>query len=205
METVLYLVRHAQAQPLPAVAESEWALSAHGQMQARALVPILTALGIQRVYSSPFRRSQDTLRPFAEENEIPLLVHDGLRERRLATSWIGDFRPVWERSWADFSYALDGGENSLVCRSRMAETVAALCASHRGEVLAAGSHGYAIGLFLTTLDPAFGIIEASALRTPEIIRLVANQAGLRWDRTFNAGADFDAIATHFRQTPGIKA
>lgn len=203
--TTLYLVRHAQARPLPEETEPEWALSETGRTQAEALVPVLSGLGIQRVYTSPFRRSRDTLRPFAAAAGLKLVEHEGLRERCLTSGWIGDFREIWQRSWADLGYTLDGGESSLVCRTRMVAAVQEIAERHPGEIIALGSHGYSIGLFLTTLAPTFGIEEASAMRTPDIFKVVLEGPALRWDRGFHAGARFDAIATHFRQTPGIVA
>lgn len=185
--------------------EPEWALSERGEQQADALVPILAALGIEHVYSSPFRRCRDTLRPFAERTGVPLTIHPGLRERCLSSQWLGDFREVWERSWADFSFALEGGESSRTCRDRIAAAVADIVASAPGRTLALGSHGYSIGLLLTTLDPTYGIREAGTLRTPEIIKLVHEGDVLQWDRDFSLGAAFDQIATHFRLTPGIVA
>ncbi len=205
MATTLYLVRHAQANPLRAVPEPEWELSERGQAQAAGLVPVLTALGIEAVYSSPFRRSIDTLRPFTTARELPLQVRDGLRERCLSRDWIADLRDVWQRSWADLSYALEGGESGLVCRSRMAGAVRAIAEDNPEGTVALGSHGYAIALLLTTLDPSFGVREASALRTPEIVRLRWDKNVLTWDREFEPGAEFDALATDFRLTPGIVA
>src|SRR5664279_1506763 len=118
--TTLYLIRHAQSLPLPEQAEPDWALSPLGENQARALVAVLGPLGIQRLYCSPYRRCRATLAPFAKEVEIDVALDEGLRERRIAAVWMSDFREVWRRSWEDFSYAHEGGESSLVCRTRIA-------------------------------------------------------------------------------------
>lgn len=205
MSTTVYLVRHAQAQPLPEIPEPDWALSSRGAEQAVLLVPILTRLGIHRLYSSPFRRAVDTVTPFARAADLELQIEQGLRERTLSSAWIGDFRDVWHRSWNDLSYALEGGESGAVCRDRMVAAVRRLTDRHAGETLALASHGYSIGLLLTTLDPDFGGAEAGALRTPELLRLVRDGSDLSWDRSFQPGPAFDRIATHFRATPGIVA
>jgi 2,3-bisphosphoglycerate-dependent phosphoglycerate mutase len=203
--TTLYLVRHAQSQPSAEIPEPEWPLSATGAEQARALGPLLAALGVRRIYSSPFRRCRETLAPAAAALGLELQLHEGLRERRLSTAWIGDYREVWRRSWEDFSFVLEGGECSWTVRSRMAAAVAEIAARHPGETLALGSHGYAIGLLLHTCEPAFGAAEAGALRTPELVRMTFSAGQLAWDRAFRPGAEFDRIATDFRRTPGIVA
>ena len=121
--TTLYLIRHAQSHPHPEVPEADWPLSAVGEEQARGMVAVLRPLGIQRIYSSPFRRCRDTLAPFAQAAGLELALHEGLRERRIAGQWVSDFREVWWRSWADFEFALPGGETSTACRARIAAAV----------------------------------------------------------------------------------
>jgi 2,3-bisphosphoglycerate-dependent phosphoglycerate mutase len=203
--TTLYLVRHAQSVPLMQQPEPEWRLSSIGTAQADGLVPVLTALGITRIYTSPYQRCRDTLAPFATARGLELQVHDGLRERRIAGQWVTDLRDVWQRSWADFSYTLDGGECSWTCRARIAAAVDEIVARHPGETIALGSHGAAIALFLHFVDATFGIRDASAIRTPELVKVTHRNGGYTWHRDFAPGAAFDALATDFRQTPGIVA
>ncbi|PTX97747.1 histidine phosphatase family protein [Opitutus sp. ER46] len=205
MQTILYWVRHAQSLPLPTVTDEERTLSPRGYEQAKEMVPVLQALGADRIYTSPFRRCRETLQPFAAAARLPLLEHAGLRERCFGTAWIDDFRDIWRQSWADFSYAVPGGENSLVCRDRVAAAAAELVRRHPGETLVLGSHGNAIALFLSSITPGYGIEAAGAVRTPDLLRVVHDGQRFTWDQSFVPGAAFDAIATDFRLTPGIKA
>ena len=203
--TTLYLIRHAQSLPLPAQPEPDWRLSPLGEEQAARLVPILQALGIRRLYCSPYLRCRATLAPFARHAGIDAELDPGLRERRIAAVWIGDFRDVWSRSWADFAYALEGGETSWTCRERIGAAIEAIVARHAGETIGLGSHGNSIGLFMNYVDPAFGVVEASALRTPEITKVVHRAGQFHWDRSFAPGTEFDGLATDFRRTPGVIA
>lgn len=202
---ILYLVRHAQSQPSQAVPEAAWPLSPVGLAQAEGLVPILRRLGVGRLYTSPYARCRGTLAPFAEASGLPLTVHEGLRERKIAGQWMSDFREVWTRSWADFAYCLEGGESSWTCRARMADAVTEIAQRHPAETVALGSHGAAISLFMHYVDATVGITEASALRTPEVIRIEHRDGVFCWDRSFTAGSDFDRLATDFRKTPGVVA
>lgn len=203
--TTLYLIRHAQALPLPVQDEPDWALSPLGEQQALALAAVLVPLGIQRLSCSPYRRCCATLAPFARQEGIDVVMDPGLRERRIAAVWMSDFREVWRRSWGDFSYAHEGGESSLVCRARIAAAVEAIVARHPGETIGLGSHGNAIGLFMSYVDPSFGLEEATRLRTPEVLRVRHRDSRFTWDRSFSAGAAFEALATDFRATPGVVA
>lgn len=203
--TTLYLVRHAQSRPLAHQPEPEWRLSEIGAEQARGLVGVLRSLGVQRVYTSPFQRCRDTLAPFAAAQGLAAVVHEGLRERRVSEQRVMDFRAWWARSWADFSYALEGGECSWTCRSRIVAAAEEIARQHPGETIALGSHGNAIGLFLHTMDASFGIAHASALRTPEIVKVTHRAGCFTWEKTFSAGPEFERLATDFRLTPGIVA
>ena len=203
--TTLYLIRHAQSQPRPERAEPDWPLSARGEDQARGLVAVLRPLGIQRLYCSPYRRCRDTLGPFAHTAGLEVVLEERLRERRIARGWISDFRDVWRRSWEDFDYALEGGETSRACRRRVVAAVAAIVSRHPGETLGLGSHGNAIALFLSHVDPTFGLVEATRIRTPEISRVVHRDGRYVWERDFSAGPAFEALATDFRETPGVVA
>ncbi|MSU51147.1 MAG: histidine phosphatase family protein [Opitutus sp.] len=188
--TTLFLVRHAQCLPLTEQPEPEWVLSALSAAQAHGLVPVLRSLGVERIYSSPYRRCRDTLAPFAAAHGIEVALHGGLRERRIAGQWVPDFREGWKRSWADFSYAHEGGEDSWTCRHRIAAAVGEIVQRHPGETLALGSHGNAIALFLHSVDPSFGMEAASALRTPEIVKVTHREGGFVWEKTFSAGEEF---------------
>jgi 2,3-bisphosphoglycerate-dependent phosphoglycerate mutase len=203
--TTLYLIRHAQALPLPEQNEPDWALSSLGESQARALVAVLDPLGIRRLYCSPYRRCWATLAPFGHAAGVDVALDEGLRERRIAAVWMSDFREVWRRSWEDFSYAHEGGESSQVCRARIAAAVEAIVARHPGEIIGLGSHGNAIGLFMNYVDPAFGVAEATRLRTPEVMKVLHRDGRFSWDRSFSAGEMFDELATDFRATPGVVA
>jgi len=203
--TTLYLIRHAQSLPQADQPEPDWPLSAAGEAQARGLGAVLPPLGIQRLYCSPYRRCRDTLGPFARAAGLEVVLDEGLRERRIAGGWISDFREVWRRSWEDLDYALEGGETSRVCQQRMVATVAAIVARHPGETLGLGSHGNAIALFLSHVDPAFGLVEATRIRTPEISKVVHSAGRYAWERDFSAGPRFEALATDFRETPGVVA
>jgi 2,3-bisphosphoglycerate-dependent phosphoglycerate mutase len=203
--TTIYLIRHAQSLPRPEQEEPDWALSPVGEEQARGLVPVLRALNIRRLYSSPYRRCRDTLAPYAAAAGLEVVLESRLRERRIAGGWISDFREVWRRSWEDLSFALDGGESSWTCRRRIAAAVEAIVARHPGETIGVGSHGNAIALFLHYVDPTFTVADASAIRTPEISRVVHADGRFAWERGFSAGPEFEALARDFRETPGVVA
>jgi 8-oxo-(d)GTP phosphatase len=87
--TSLLLLRHATA-----IKRSDWTgeervrpLSNKGKEQAQSLAPLLQAYGIERLIASDTLRCTDTLRPYAEQQELrveeePLFSETGFKQRR---------------------------------------------------------------------------------------------------------------------------
>ena len=75
--TTVIFVRHAEKAAVP---EDDPALSAAGQRRAaelkRQLVDADVVAGIDAVYATPFRRTEETARPIAEALELPLSSYD---------------------------------------------------------------------------------------------------------------------------------
>ena len=169
-DTRIYLLRHAESERSPDVPEPDWPLSGNGRTQANDLVPILAALLISAVYSSPYPRAADTVRPFADQAGLDVNLIQDLRERRLTsglaprTRW----REWLERAWADFDWAPPSGESSAQCQHRVAASLLGLATDHPGESVLAASHGNAIALFLNSIDESFGFQEWEKLRNPDL-------------------------------------
>ncbi|MFM6980904.1 MAG: NUDIX hydrolase [Micrococcales bacterium] len=78
----LIVLRHGKATP-----RSDWKkgeatrpLLATGKQQAKALVPMLSALGIKRVISSPWERCASTVKPFATAKGYPITERTQISE-----------------------------------------------------------------------------------------------------------------------------
>lgn len=88
----LIVARHAEAVPrrdYSGSSDSERPLSSRGEKQAAALVPLLDAFGIARVYSSDSKRCLDSVRPYARTHHVavahePLLSEPGFEASRHA-------------------------------------------------------------------------------------------------------------------------
>lgn len=86
----LVLVRHARAikrsvwnQPdkrTPEEDEATRPLTDLGEKRARALLPILSAYGVEELLTSPWKRCFDTLEPYAQATGLPLPVQPALTE-----------------------------------------------------------------------------------------------------------------------------
>jgi 2,3-bisphosphoglycerate-dependent phosphoglycerate mutase len=177
-----YLVRHAQSQPSREVDQDDWPLSSLGSAQALELRDELSAYGIERIYSSPYPRALATVKPLADALGCGVVVMDDLRERRLSTQYIDDWRVQVAKTWLDFDYAPPSGESSRACQQRMLNCLAQILRGTRATRIAVCSHGNAIALLLNALEPSFGFEQWGAMRNPHVYRLTWQADALDWVR-----------------------
>lgn len=198
MEKTVYFVRHAQSHPSQSTHFSQWPLSDLGRLQADTLANCLNGLGIQKIYSSPFLRCLDTVRPFAKLSGVDIEIRDDLRERLVTHGIAG--QDLWEKSWDDFNFAVPSCESSLDAQRRFVAAVNHIVETANEDVLAISSHGNVIGLFLNHLDGRFSRFDAEKIINPHLLKFQKVGAEFRWDRHFELAA-LNEVATHHSATP----
>ena len=183
--TTVYLLRHAESQPDAAVRESDWPLSERGQQQALDIVPVLTSLGIDQVYSSPYLRAVETVRPFVERAGKPLGFHADLRERRsMFVSGEPDFIVQVRRTWEDFRFTPPGGESGAACQRRVVRAITDIVGRRPRATLLVSSHGIAISLLLNTIDHSFDFDGWAAMKNPDLFKIEVSGTSFAWDRSW---------------------
>jgi 2,3-bisphosphoglycerate-dependent phosphoglycerate mutase len=166
---MLYVLRHAESTVLPDEPESDWPLSERSNAQAHALVDQLARRQIDALYASPYRRAVATVRPLAEDRNLPVRTDDRFRERELTDQWLDDHRSALRRVWDDFDLVLPGGESSAECQRRVGAAVSDLRTRHEeDERVLVCSHGNAIGLYLHRLDASFGFEAWREMQNPDL-------------------------------------
>ena len=106
MMTTVYLVRHAESEPNRKIPEPKWPLSVLGQEQAINLISILTDLEVTKLYSSPYHRAFDKVKPFANKMKLEIIIDEDFRERKLTNGFVDDFFAILSKSWKDFNFKL---------------------------------------------------------------------------------------------------
>ena len=162
----LLLIRHAQATGQA----SECELTEAGRAQAGHLSKRLRTLGINRLYSSPFRRAIATVQPYAGRADLEIEIVDDWRERVLARAPLANWQDHIKRSFQDRDYAATGGEShnhvsqralaSLTCRKGWSDGIPAMA-----------SHGNLIASLLSLVDVEFGYGEWADMRNPDLFWL----------------------------------
>jgi 2,3-bisphosphoglycerate-dependent phosphoglycerate mutase len=186
--TTLILVRHAQSAPDPALPERDWPLSEAGVGQAAALAPVLAALGVDALASSPFIRAIETLKPYATAAGLDIVVDEDLRERALG-GWMPDLADVEEairHMHADLDFQLEGGESGRACLARFEAALARTVAANPGRTIAVGSHGGVLGHLISRHASSLPDRFWRRIRNPHLFIFDAG-AEMRWigERTFD--------------------
>ena len=126
-------------------------------MADRALVTeFLSDKQIHAVLSSPYKRSVDTVKEFADRNNLPIELIDDFRERKIDSVWIEDFNAFAVQQWTDFTYKLSDGECLQEVQERNISALRQVLAKRRGQNIVIGSHGTALSTVINYFDSSFG-------------------------------------------------
>jgi 2,3-bisphosphoglycerate-dependent phosphoglycerate mutase len=186
MTTTVYLVRHAHA---------EWSeddarpLSRAGLDAAPLLTDRLLPNPIVAVYSSPSRRSVETVTPLASRRGLVLELVEDLRERRLPPVAAVDFDRAVLEAWRRPERAVPGGESNVQAQARGLAALRVILDRHPGRQVAVGTHGNLLALMLNGLDSSFGYDLWRRMSFPDVYRVAFDDGQLgRVDRLWDDGA-----------------
>jgi 2,3-bisphosphoglycerate-dependent phosphoglycerate mutase len=185
-DTTIYLVRHAHA---------EWRdddsrpLSNAGIEAARVVADRLESRPIRAVYTSPSRRSVETVEALAGRLRLrPELVPD-LRERELPAVPTGEYEALVRQAWRHPAEAPGGGESNVRAQARGLVVLRTVVARHVGSQAVLGTHGNLLALILNALDPKFGYEFWRGLSFPDIYQVTFSGTQYRGvERLWEAGS-----------------
>ena len=106
---VIYFVRHAEPN-FDNHDDKNRELSFKGLIDRNNVTKYFENIEIDKIYSSPFKRAIDTIKPCSEIKNLNINIIDDFRERSVG-KWIENFDEYAQKQWDDFNYKLDGGEN----------------------------------------------------------------------------------------------
>jgi 2,3-bisphosphoglycerate-dependent phosphoglycerate mutase len=170
--TTIYLVRHAHADWSD---DDDRPLSIAGHGAARRLAMVLAAKPITAVYSSPHRRSVQTVAPLADTLGLSIQHVSDLREREVPAVPAHEFLGFMERTWRSPELSLNGAESNVAAQTRGLAALRQIVAASRGTHVAAGTHGNLLTLILNGLDPSFGFEFWRTLSNPDVFSLTFDQ------------------------------
>ena len=153
--TTVYLVRHAQPN-YDNHNDEERELTEKGMKDRQLVTKYLSDKNIDVVLSSPYKRAIDTVKDFADKNLLDIKIIPDLRERKIDSCWIEDFKSFAMRQWEDFDFKLSDGESLNEVQTRLIAALTDILQTYKGKNIAIGGHGTAISTIINYYDRSFG-------------------------------------------------
>ncbi len=152
--THIYLIRHAEPD-FSVHDDATRPLSPKGLEDAERIQAFFSCIPVHAFYSSPYKRSIDTMKSAADAQGKSIKLIDDFRERAVSNEWIDDFDAFALRQWSDFNFRLPHGESLNETTTRNIRALSKILARHQNETVAIGSHGTAISTIIHHYDPSF--------------------------------------------------
>ncbi len=152
--TRIYLLRHAQPD-YTHIYDRTRPLTAQGLADAKAAAALFADKQIDAIYSSPYKRSYDTVLPTALTLGKRIITDYRFREREKGAGG-NRSRELYQKRWADFTFHEPGGECLLSVQQRNIRALGELLRLYRDRNVLIGTHGTALCTILQYYDPAFG-------------------------------------------------
>lgn len=152
--TRVYFVRHAQPD-FSHKQDSDRPLSAEGKKDSALVLEILKDLPVDEFYSSPYRRSYDTIVPAAEYFGKTIRIVEDFHERVAGEN--GNIKEMFEKRWADFDFCEEGGESLNSVQKRNINALHTVLKENDGKSIVIGTHGTALSSILNYFNPDFNV------------------------------------------------
>jgi 2,3-bisphosphoglycerate-dependent phosphoglycerate mutase len=143
-------------------------LSHAGRQQSERIADLLGGHDIAAIISSPYTRAMQTVQPLADRLRMTIAIDPDLRERRLSSGPLEDFRASLEATWQDFELVHPGGESSAAAQARVSRAIRRIAALGGSRDVVIATHGNALALFLRTLDPRVDFAFWNGMSLPDV-------------------------------------
>ncbi len=153
--THIYFIRHAEPD-FSVHDDATRPLTRKGLEDASRIQAFFSCIPVHAFYSSPYKRSIDTIKGAAYAQGKSIALIDDFRERAVSNEWIDDFDTFARRQWSDFDFRLPQGESLNETASRSIRALSNILERHQNKTVAIGSHGTAISTIIHHYDPSFG-------------------------------------------------
>lgn len=151
--TKIFFVRHAQPQH-DHVDDRTRPLTEEGIADSKIVLETLKDKSISAFYSSPYKRSVDTIQEVADYYGLNIQTDERFREREKGPN--GNNHGMFQKRWADHDYHEDGGESINMVQKRNIEALKEILQQNNGGNIVIGTHGTALSAIMNYYNPAYG-------------------------------------------------
>lgn len=150
--TKVYFVRHAQP-------EHDWIedrtrpLTLEGVEDSKKVLEFLKDKNIDHFYSSPYKRSMETIAETANYYSKEIITDERFREREKGQD--GNNHGMFQKRWDDHEFHEAGGESLKMVQDRNIVALQEILAEHRDYNIVIGTHGTALSTILNYYDEQY--------------------------------------------------
>lgn len=150
--THIFLVRHAQP-------DFSWEedrtrpLTKEGIEDSKKVTELLRDKHIHCFFSSPYKRSIDTIKESALEYQKEIKIEERFRERESGKG--GNQKELFEKRWSDFAFSEKDGETLKEVQDRNIQALMEILKEHSGKNIVIGTHGTALSTILNYYNNLF--------------------------------------------------
>lgn len=169
--TVIYFVRHAE--PDHSIKDERTRpLSSEGTRDSEQLIDVFKNIHVDSFYSSPYKRSFETILPTAKYFHKTIVTEERFRERRPGIN--SNHQDMFEKQWHDLDFHEPDGESIREVQKRNIEALHDVIHEHANKLLVIGTHGTALSSMLNYYDSRFGYADFMRIINwmPYILRMV---------------------------------
>ena len=157
MKTTIYLVRHAESDHAVRDAKTR-PLTEKGMKDAEKLTAFFEDIPVSRIFSSPYLRAVQTVKPLSDKRNLPIVTDDRVRE------WMGGrpfpheiFENRMREMFEDESSTNGGAESLKALKKRTREFTMHLLTRFPGETIVVGTHALALTALSMNFDQKIGL------------------------------------------------
>ncbi|SCG82419.1 phosphoglycerate mutase [Proteiniborus sp. DW1] len=161
--TKIYFVRHAQPD-LSVQDDLLRPLTEKGIVDSKKVTEFLLDRGITKIFSSPYKRTYDTVKDFADKSNLDINIIEDFRERKIDDVWIEDFNTFAKEQWNNFDYKLERGESLNEVQKRNIAALLKIIKENPRENIVIGTHGTALSTIINYYDKNFDYSEFERIK-----------------------------------------
>ena len=139
------------------------------------LVSLFKSIKVNKIYSSPFERSIQTIKPISENKQIPIINVDDLHERVVGKKFESesDFFEFVKKQWDDFNYKEVNGESLYDTQKRNICFIEKIVKETNINDIIIGTHGTALSTIINYYFPEknFEYFMSIAKKMPYIVKM----------------------------------
>lgn len=154
--TTVYFIRHAQSDS--SIHNPFLRPLTEKGLRDRALVTdFLLNKNIHYAFSSPYKRSIDTIVDFTDRNGIEIKIVDDFREHETISDNYcdADYFPFIQQYWENKSYKVSGDESIEDLQERNIDALKIILNQYKDGNIIIGTHGMALSSILNFYDKAY--------------------------------------------------